>query len=148
VSLCLLYQVFAICSSDTNNNFYHLKQVVVDLFNSTGPWTQGFMIASHWAMTAAPDFSNIGNSPQTPSHQPLPRPWVLGLQRSLTRKGSRKEWTRQDIRKDTLTQEGNGKTHIERAGPAGWWSTGKILFFSASFTQKRKRLKHQNTLLT
>jgi hypothetical protein len=32
--------------------------------------------------------------------------------------------------------------HISR-GPAGWWPTGKILFFSASFIQKRKRLKHQ-----
>jgi hypothetical protein len=35
--------------------------------------------------------------------------------------------------------------HILR-GPAGWWPAGKILFFSASFIQKRKRLKHENTL--
>jgi hypothetical protein len=32
--------------------------------------------------------------------------------------------------------------HISR-GPEGSWPTGKILFFSASFIQKRKRLKHQ-----
>jgi hypothetical protein len=40
---------------------------------------------------------------------------VPGSQRSFTRKGSGQEWTRQDIRKDSLTQEGNDKTHIERA---------------------------------
>jgi hypothetical protein len=32
--------------------------------------------------------------------------------------------------------------HISRR-PEGWWPAGKILFFSASFIQKRKRLKHQ-----
>jgi hypothetical protein len=41
-----------------------------------------------------------------------------------------------------------GFTHSERewqdTWPEGWWPTGKILFFSASFIQKRKRLKHQN----
>jgi hypothetical protein len=30
---------------------------------------------------------------------------------------------------------------MERA--SSWWPTGKVLFFSASFIQKRKRLKHQ-----
>jgi hypothetical protein len=40
-----------------------------------------------------------------------------------------------------------GLTHSggewQNTWPEGWWPTGKFLFFSASFIQKRKKLKHQ-----
>jgi hypothetical protein len=62
--------------------------------------------------------------------------FLLASQRSLTQKGSRKEWTRQDIRKDALTQEGNDKTHIERASRlmTNWQN---FIFLSKLYTRGR-----------
>jgi hypothetical protein len=66
-----------------------------------------------------------------------------GIAEVLDLKGLREGMNRWDTQKDSLRK---GMTeHISRQ-PEGWWPTGKILFFSASFIQKRKRLKHQNTL--
>jgi hypothetical protein len=55
----------------------------------------------------------------------------------LDPKGLREGMNRRDTQKDSLTQEGNDKTH-DQLSPAG-----KFLFFLASFIKKRKRLKHQ-----
>jgi hypothetical protein len=77
----------------------------------------------------------------------MPLSWWPGFARIaevLDLKGLRAGMNRQDTQRVSLTQEGNDKTHIERARRL--MTNCKILFFSASFIQKRKRLKHQNTL--
>jgi hypothetical protein len=57
-----------------------------------------------------------------------------GLQKFLTWKGSGQERTRQDIQKDSLTQEGNDKTHRE-----GQQADGQLakFYFSQQVLYKR-----------
>jgi hypothetical protein len=67
-----------------------------------------------------------------------------GLQRSLTWKGSGQEWTRQDTQRVSLTQEGNDKTHIERARRL--MTNWQKFYFSQQALYKRARDLNIKTL--
>jgi hypothetical protein len=67
-----------------------------------------------------------------------------GSQRSLTQKGSGQEWTRQDTQRVSLTQEGNDKTHIERARRL--MTNWQKFYFSQQALYKRARDLNIKTL--
>jgi hypothetical protein len=56
-------------------------------------------------------------------------------------------WPKRTPERNEQMRHTKGLTHSGRewqdTWPEGWWPTGKILFFSASFIQKRKKLNYQ-----